>query len=488
MEKEIKELSLEEKLEQVLIPANEQPYTVPNNWCWVRLGNCVTIRRGASPRPINNYITDDSEGVNWIKIGDTDDSRYLSYTAQKVTKEGAKKSVYLEKGALILSNSMSFGRPYILRISGCIHDGWLSISNYEELFDINYLYFALLSSDWYFEKVAVGTAVRNLNSERVAGLPIILPPLTEQKRMVEQIEILLEKLDRAKDLVQECLDDLEGRRITIFEEAFCGDLTRKWRKTNQTNNNILEQVQQYYKDNNKVIKAIQKCQKSSAKFEKVKNSAWISCNIGAIAEVSNGSTPSRAIDEYWNGNIPWISSGEVKNNHIWETKEKITEKGFANSSVKLLPVGTVLIAMIGEGKTRGQSAILDIDAATNQNIAAIQVPHGLVSSEFIWYWLQYQYKRNRQQGAGTGPQALNGQRVRELDFILPPQEEQNEIVRLLNKLIGSEDNAKENMDILDSIDAIKKSILAKAFRGELSTTDLSEESSIELLKETLVIE
>ena len=105
---------------------------------------------------------------------------------------------------------------------------------------------------------------------------------------------------------------------------------------------------------------------------------WIKCTIGAIGRVSNGSTPSRKCPNYWDGNIFWVSSGEVSNNVITNTKERITQEGYENSSVKLLPVGTVLIAMIGEGKTRGQSAILDIEATTNQNIAAVIINHGKV--------------------------------------------------------------------------------------------------------------
>ena len=217
------------------------------------------------------------------------------------------------------------------------------------------------------------------------------------------------------------------------------------------------------------------------------NVCWYQGNIGAVSIVTNGSTPSRKCDNFWNGDIPWVSSGEVRNNVIAYTEERITQEGYDNSSVKLLPIGTVLIAMIGEGKTRGQSAILNIEATTNQNIAAIVIEHGQINSKFLWYWLQKQYKKNREKGAGSGPQALNCQRVRELDFIIPPLEEQNEIVKIIDNLMNKENSIIDSIETtLENVEGIRKSILANAFRGELGTNDSDEMSAIELLKTILV--
>lgn len=119
--------------------------------------------------------------------------------------------------------------------------------------------------------------------------------------------------------------------------------------------------------------------------------------------------------------------------------------------------------MIGKGKTRGQSAVLDIPATTNQNIAAIIIEHRYISSHFLWYWLQKEYQNNRKKGNGTGPQALNCQRVRELQFVLPSFTEQQEIVRILDDLFAKEQNAKDLCDLIDQIQAIKKPSSAKPF-------------------------
>ena len=119
----------------------------PDGVEYKKLGEIATVLRGASPRPIKKYITNDSDGVNWIKIGDVPvGSKYITQSEEKITKEGAEKSRYVQKGDFILSNSMSFGRPYILAIDGCIHDGWLSISNFKDVFLSDYLYYLLSSS------------------------------------------------------------------------------------------------------------------------------------------------------------------------------------------------------------------------------------------------------------------------------------------------------------------------------------------------------
>jgi type I restriction enzyme S subunit len=200
--------------------------------------------------------------------------------------------------------------------------------------------------------------------------------------------------------------------------------------------------------------------------------SWKICRIGMIGTVVNGSTPSRKHGDYWQGDIPWASSGEVRNNIITDTREKITKAGFDSCSVRLLSPGTVLLAMIGEGKTRGQSAILRIRATINQNIAAILLSHGMVSPEFLWRWFQFQYEATRERGSGSGPQALNCQRVRELPFVLAPITEQQEIVRRVDALFALADRIEEQYEKAKmQVDALTQSILAKAFRGELVPTE-----------------
>lgn len=162
---------------------DEIPFEVPEGWAWERLGNISSIARGGSPRPIKSYLTTDANGVNWIKIGDTEkDGKYISSTKEKIKPEGMTKSRYVKARDFLLTNSMSFGRPYILKIDGCIHDGWLVIGNIETVFNQDYLYYAL-SSDFMYKTLAVlagGSTVDNLNSDLVKSLLFPIPPINEQ--------------------------------------------------------------------------------------------------------------------------------------------------------------------------------------------------------------------------------------------------------------------------------------------------------------------
>ena len=176
---------------------DEIPFEIPNSWVWVRLGNVMEIARGGSPRPIQNFLTNDPNGINWIKIGDTDKTgKYINSTKEKIIPEGMKKSRFVHKGDFLLTNSMSFGRPYILNIDGCIHDGWLVISNIYHLYNLDYLYYLLASPFAYsqFSGKVSGAVVKNLNSDKVASSLFPLPPLQEQKKIATKIEQIFKML------------------------------------------------------------------------------------------------------------------------------------------------------------------------------------------------------------------------------------------------------------------------------------------------------
>ncbi|MCD6184805.1 MAG: restriction endonuclease subunit S [Deltaproteobacteria bacterium] len=253
---------------------------------------------------------------------------------------------------------------------------------------------------------------------------------------------------------------------------------KEFRIKNAANKRELNSIYKYYKEGEERLNL------KEAAFKIPKT--WKHCEINNIGNVCNGSTPSRKILDYWGNDISWVSSGEVQNCIIKKTSEKISQLGFQNSSVKLLPKGTVLIAMIGEGKTRGQAAVLDIDAACNQNVAGIIINHNYVLSKYLFFWLLLQYDRNRNVGSGSGPKALNCQKVRGLDFILPPLEEQKEIVRQVNKLFAFADKLETRYQkAKEKIDKLPQSVLAKTFRGELVPQDPNDEPASELLKKII---
>ena len=187
-------------------------------WPKIKLGDVCDIERGGSPRPIDKFITENENGVNWIKIGDTTESMYITKTAQKIIPEGVNKSRFVEAGDFLLSNSMSFGRPYILKIDGCIHDGWLVLRDKNACFDKHFLYYNLSSPVTYekFKSMAVGGVVNNLNTEMVKNLYIAFPPLEEQRRIASI-------LDKVTDLIAKRRAQLEKLDLLVksrFVEMF----------------------------------------------------------------------------------------------------------------------------------------------------------------------------------------------------------------------------------------------------------------------------
>ena len=185
---------------------------IPEDWDCAKFGEKVKIYRGGSPRPIQNYITHLSTGINWIKIGDVgENDKYIRSTQEKIIPEGVSKSREVHVGDFILSNSMSFGRPYILDIDGCIHDGWLTIQEYKNTFHTEYLYY-LLSSNLVYQQyisMAAGSSVKNLNKDKVSALNVIYPTLLEQERIAEALSDVdsmissLEKLIAKKKAVKQ---------------------------------------------------------------------------------------------------------------------------------------------------------------------------------------------------------------------------------------------------------------------------------------------
>jgi len=430
--KAAKELSPEEKLQQALVPVKEQPYQISENWCWIILGNAVDIKRGASPRPIKSYITDELSGVNWIKIGDTDTGKYVTSVKEKITRQGANKSVFVEKGTLLLSNIMSFGRPYILNVEGCIHDGWLAITP-SDCFDKEFLYYTLLASNWYFEQVAVGTAVRNLNSERVANTPVPLPPLPEQHRIVSRIESLFAKLGEAKEKAQAVVDGFELRKSAILHKAFTGELTERWRKEHGVG---LE--------------------------------SWKRCLIGEVFDLQAGKN---------------ISAKEISS----QQTDLYRYPCFGGNGIR----GYVeQFNCEGEHPIIGRQGALcgNINLANNQFYAtehAVVVSYKMdVSTPWAYHYLKF--LDLNQYATATAQPGLAVSNIVKVPIQYIPFEEQQELSRILDTLLNKEQQAKEAAEaVLSQIDTMKKAILARAFRGELGTNDPAEESAAELIKTVL---
>ena len=172
-------------------------FALPVLWKYIKLSDVITVAKGGSPRPIQDYLTNDDDGINWIKIGDTNlNSKYINSCKEKIKKSGLNKTRYVQKGDFLLTNSMSFGHPYILAIDGCIHDGWLVLSDLFNAYDKDYLYY-LLSSPYVYKSFCStvgGSVVKNLNSDKVSNAIVPLLPLNEQRKIAKKLDFIFNNL------------------------------------------------------------------------------------------------------------------------------------------------------------------------------------------------------------------------------------------------------------------------------------------------------
>ena len=210
----------ENKDKKVLNVPNLRFPEFKEEWKKCRFKDVVRLFRGSSPRPIIEYLTiDNEEGVNWVKIGDVPTSgRIITSTEEKITKEGAKKSRHVYVGDLILSNSMSYGLPYIMGIEGCIHDGWFVLRDYEQNFNKDYLCNLLISDivQKQYKKLAAGGVVQNISSDLVNSVFISIPSLDEQRKIAGLLSLIDERIATQNKIIEKLESLIKGIRNDVF--------------------------------------------------------------------------------------------------------------------------------------------------------------------------------------------------------------------------------------------------------------------------------
>ena len=299
--------------------------------------------------------------------------------------------------------------------------------------------------------------------QHYSKIKVRIPPVPEQERIVARIEELFSQLDASVNELKMAKERLKVYRQAVLKEAFEGHYSRAWRK------NHPEYLPQNDLDSIKFTTPIFKdTSRDENEICLSLPETWIKVRLGEVFEVEVGATPSRQKAEYWNGKIPWVSSGEVHFDTISQTNESITQEGLNHASTNVQPVGTVMLAMIGEGKTRGQAALLNVEAAHNQNTAAILVSKTPCVSKYIYYFLMLNYENTRRVGSGNNQKALNKERIRALCFPFTSFAEQALIVQEIESRLSVCNNIEKTVDTaLQQAEALRQSILKKAFEGGL---------------------
>ena len=403
------------------ISENEIEFCIPETWEWVKLGNVCVIARGGSPRPIKDYITTSEDGINWIKIGDTQkNGKYISSTAEKIIPAGVSKSRMVHKGDFLLTNSMSFGRPYILKIDGCIHDGWLVISQQSEVFDQDYLYWVLSSSYAYsqFCGRVSGAVVKNLNSDKVANSVFPLPPLAEQKRIVAKIEELLPLVDRYEQAWQR-LEVLNSRfpvdmQKSVLQLAIQGKLVPQ-RPEEGTGEDLFRQIQaekeQIKRERNIKWKVLPELKEDELPYDIPETWRWV--RLGDIISIESGKGLTAA--QMIPGNIPVYGGNGIT--------------GYHNAS--MLHEETVVIGRVGF--YCGSVHITEKESWVTDNAFITTYPEKSIDRKFLVYMLKY--LNLGQNNNATAQPVVSGKKIYPIAFPLPPLAEQKRIVARLEELL-----------------------------------------------------
>ena len=421
---------------------NEKTFDIPESWEWVKLGNVCTIARGGSPRPIKEYITTADDGINWIKIGDTEkDGKYICSTAEKIKPSGASKSRMVHAGDFLLTNSMSFGRPYILKVDGCIHDGWLVISQTKEVFYQDYLYWMLSSRYAYFQfcdKVS-GAVVKNLNSDKVANSVFPLPPLAEQKRIVAKIEELLPYVDRYaaayEKLEQFNAKFPEDMKKSILQYAIQGKLVEQ-RLEEGTGEELYRQIQtekqRLIKEGKiKKEKPLPKISEDETPFDIPESWKW--CRLSDVIDVRDGTHDS---PKYVPVGIPLVTSKNLVNGAIdYSNVKYITQEDADKINARsMVDDNDILFAMIG---SIGNPVLVKKDREfCIKNMALFKrFSNTEISMRYAYWFLFYAQYKLKKEASGGVQSFISLSRFREYLIPLPPVAEQNRIVAKLEEIL-----------------------------------------------------
>lgn len=498
-----KELTLEEKLREALIPKEELPYEIPESWEWVKLGKITDIISGGTPSTEKKEYYENGI-IPWITPKDLSKykSKYIFNGNKNITELGLKNSSarLLPKNSVLLSSRAPIGYVVICKQEVTTNQGFKSFKP-SDTYIPEFLYYYLSNSKGYLESIATGTTFKELSGEKVKIICFPLPPLEEQKRIVEKLEFMFEKINKAKELIQEVKENIGNRKESILNKAFRGELTAEWRKNNQTEDAIefLKSINEEKIKNweQACIEAEKNGKKkpSKPKIEEIKNiiiskeeepyempESWEWSLMDVIVDVRDGTHDSPAFIEK---GFPLITSKNLKNGRIdFENTKNISKEDMLKINCRSrVEVGDILYAMIG---TIGNPVYINNDSLDSYAVknVAIFKPYIRNTSKFLLYYLESFnfFKEIESKIKGSTQKFIPLNILRKVKVPLPPLKEQEEIVRILDEILEKESKIKELIELEEAIELLEKSILDKAFRGKLGTQNKNDEPAIELLK------
>lgn len=426
-----------------------KPTIVPNNWCWIEMGKLTTMKSGY-PFDAKRFVNENSEATRpLIRIRDV-----VRGTTETFTDEECPDEYIITRGEILIGMDGDFNVAKWQSEDALLNQRVCCIKSSSNLFLDDFLFYYLPDPLKKINDATPSVTVKHLSTKTLAITPVPVPPLAEQQRIVDRIESLFVKLDEAKEKAQSVLDSFETRKAAILHKAFTGELTAKWRAEHG-----------------------------------VGMDSWKSTTAEKLfAYVTSG---SRGWAQYYaESGAVFIRMGNLDHGTIELDMSDIQYVHLpdkAEGQRSLIQRNDILISITADVGMIGFVRDIDFEAYINQHVALAR-PAIPESAEFIaWYLVSdvgLQQFKNKQRGATKIGLGLND--IRTLSLNMPLQDEQTEIVHNLSSLFDKEQQAKESAEaVVKKIGLLKKSILTRAFRGELGTNDPTEESAVELIKSVL---
>lgn len=443
-------LTPEERLQAALIPEREQPYKVPENWCWVKFGTVCKFENGYA---FKSERFTKNQGIPVVRISNIVDNSIALDDCVYTTEIDIDSKYIIHNGDLLIAMSgATTGKNGIYDSDKIAYlnqrVGNIKVID-QTVLDPFFRNFYISSAEQQILNSAYGGAQPNISSSKICDMSFPLPPLPEQQRIVDRIESLFAKLDEAKQKAQDALDSFETRKAAILHKAFTGELTAQWRKEHG-----------------------------------VGMESWERLKFGEIGTLERGRSQHRPRNapRLFGGPYPFIQTGDVASANVYIMEHHQTLSEFGMEQSRMFSAGTLCITIAAN---IGDVAILSYDCCFPDSVVGFS-PNSRSISKFIYYMMSILQKELEDNAPATAQKNINLKILNAVEMNIPPVTEQTEIVRILDDLLAKEQQAKEVAEgVLEQIDLIKKAILARAFRGDLGTNDPSEESAVELLKQIL---
>jgi len=420
----------------------------PKGWAKCVLGDYLFVKNGFAFKS-KDYI---EEGIPLVRISDIKKQKVSSEKSVKVSENNVPEGFELEYGDLLIAMSgATTGKTGVyLENSYAVQNQ--RVGNIKLRSSINgdskfrNLLIQGLSSTIF--DLAYGGAQPNISPTVLESIDILLPPLNEQKRIAKKLDELLVTVESIKIHLDNAPTIIKRFRQSILAAATSGKLTEEWREENGVTED------------------------------------WEELTVDDVARVGTGNTPLKSNTSFYeNGDIPWLTSSVTGNPFVYEADKFVTQKAIDECRLKLYESGTLLVAMYGEGKTRGQVTELTFPASINQACAAIIVNEDKIVKSYLKMRLQENYAVIRMLAEGGNQPNLNLSKVRSITVPTPSPEEQKEIVSQVESLFSLADSMEDKIEATQKrVDKLTQSILAKAFRGELVDQDPNDESADKLLE------